>query len=316
MQESWQITYSRGLPTLAVWAMQPDFELHKWTLTQHTTAVNSLPTLSQARKDKERALTTAQTVTNGLFRRLGDLNIRAAGAIHGLIGDENEDMHKQLDMVFAIATGDSQKNEVSRAQLLAGVWHDFDVARQAETPSQAPLVMKQGTANVTAAQFAQLLQDAIAAQSTEATAARTLSSARTALRIADRQVNRHNKRWYAAWTKTYPVDTPEGDAARSDVPTEHGVPAPVALEIESLAVQPDKQVIVTYAEQGGDHATTLELLYQLPGEPDFGHGTKVVRRVQMAGPFAPGTLVRFCTHAANSTDDSVFSEVRQVGVPA
>ena len=64
------------------------------------------------------------------------------------------------------------------------------------------------------------------------------------------------------------------------------------------------------------HATTLELLYQLPGEPDFGHGTKVVRRVQMAGPFAPGTLVRFCTHAANSTDDSVFSEVRQVGVPA
>ncbi len=90
----------------------------------------------------------------------------------------------------------------------------------------------------------------------------------------------------------------------------------MALEIESLTVQTDKRVAVTYAEQGGDHATTLELQYQLPGETDFGHSTPVVRRVQMMGPFAPGTLVSFRTRAANSTPGVVLSAVAQVLVPA
>ena len=36
----------------------------------------------------------------------------------------------------------------------------------------------------------------------------------------------------------------------------------------------------------------------------------------MTGPFVPGTLVIFGTHAGNSTDDQVFSAVAQVQIPA
>ena len=194
---------------------------------------------------------------------------------------------------------------------------DFlDTARAAETPPKPALTLKQGTATVTATQFAQLLADFIAGQKSQSDAARAVSTAKTALRVANRQVDRNNKRWYVAWTKTYPAGTPEGDAARSDVPTEQGVPAPTPLEIESLVATPDKQVMVTVADWTGDHASTRELLYQLPGEPDFGNTTELTARVLMFGPFTPGTLVRFRTRVGNSKDHSVLGAIQQVVVPA
>ena len=90
----------------------------------------------------------------------------------------------------------------------------------------------------------------------------------------------------------------------------------MALEIASLTVEPDKRVAVTYAASGGDHASSLKLEYQLPGEEEFGHSIDVVRAGQTVGPFAPGALVSLRTHAGNSTDDAVLSAVVQVLIPA
>ena len=152
------------------------------------------------------------------------------------------------------------------------------------------------------------MADAIAAQQTEANAAKDVTNAKSALRVMERLVDRDSKRWYAAWLKLYPAGTPEGDAALANVPTETGVPVPVALEIALLNPQADHTVELTYATKGGKHATTLELQWKTGGDLDFGHSTPVVRPRQTVGPFAAGALVTFRTRVANSTAGVVLSQ--------
>ena len=242
--------------------------------------------------------------------------MRTAGSLQGLLSDDDEDLHHKLDKVFAIGSGDSKANEIRRAQELVGVWKEYDAAQQALTPPKTPLIMKQGLENVTATQFAQLLADTIAAQQAQTDAGRASSSARTALHVADRKADRGNKRWYAVWTKTYLPGTAEGDAARSTIPTEAGQPQPTALQIYSATPQAGRVVGLIYAEGGGAHAKTLELLYQLPGEPDFGHEQKVILDGQLVGPFPPNTLVGLRTRVSNSHAGVVWGDIVQVLIPA
>ena len=315
MKESWEIPHTRGVATLPVWALAPTFQLRKLTLAQHTANVNGLPDAAQGRDDKDLNLSDAQEAARDLFGKLGDLNVRIPGAIDNQIEDD-DDLHGQLDKVYAVTPGQSEDSELRRARLVVGLWAAFNQAQAAQTPPEPALTAKVNGVTMTQASFETLIANCLVAQQSVATAQTALTDAKAALSALARKVDRDNKRWYGAWTKLYPAGTPEGDNARSNVPTEEGTPAPTPLEIESLTVQVDKRVAVMYAEQGGEHATTLQLQYQLPGEADFGHDADAVRRVHMAGPFAPGTLVRFRTHAGNSTDDQVFSAVAQVQIPA
>ena len=121
---------------------------------------------------------------------------------------------------------------------------------------------------------------------------------------------------YAAWLKAYPAGTPEGDVARSRIPTEAGTPEPTALPIYSATPQAGRVVAIVYANEGGAHATTLELLCQLPGEPDFGHSTPVQLGGQLVGPFPPNTLVGLRTRVSNSHAGFVLGDIVQVLIPA
>ena len=129
-------------------------------------------------------------------------------------------------------------------------------------------------------------------------------------------MDRDNKRWYAAWTQQFPAGTPEGDAAFSQITTEQGVAAPVALQIATAVPQPNHSIVVTLETTGGAHATTRELLHKLPGDADFGHSQPIaaagaggVRPPVVIGPFAPGTVVEIRTRMANSTPGVVLGDV-------
>jgi hypothetical protein len=320
MDEYWQITHLRGIKTLAVWYMQAAFQITGATMAQHTTRVNSLPTLAAARDEFQADLSDERQARDNFFEKLYNLNTRVAPTIDGLITDDN-DLHGQLDLVYAAGHSKAQSSVLRRARLVAGLWADYNTQLAAETPARPPLEMKyavpggiEPAEDVLQADFVALIASALAAQQAEANAQRDLSDARSELRAADRRVDRDNKRWYLAWTKQFPEGTPEGDTARSEIPTEQGTPAPTPLQIESAVVQPGNTVLVTFGT-GGQHATTKELLYKLDSEADYGHTQPITGLNQFAGPFPAETTVTFITRVANSTAGFVMGNPVAAVIP-
>ena len=174
-------------------------------------------------------------------------------------------------------------------------------------PPKPPLTVDyQGTA-IGVAEFAALINAALAAQKTEAEKQRLVTNAKSALRSADRKLDRGNKRWYKAWVKAYPAGTPEGDAALSQVPTEQGVAVPSVLAILSATPLADHRVTITLDPSGGAHATTKELQTMLPGETEFGHATPITANSMTVGPFAAGASISFRTRVSNSNPGVVTS---------
>ena len=300
---------------VAAWAPVVTFKLRNLTLPQHTTNVNALPGLAQTRADKARALTDALTVHRGLFATLKGLNIRVPGLIDNQL-EADDKLHGQMDAIYAINVGQNEHDELRRARLVVGLWADFNAAQAALTPPEPALTVQVDDAPLGQPAFAALIEACVASQQTVADAGRDLTKAKEALRTKARQVDRDNKRWYGAWLKAYPAGTEAGDTARQNVPTEDHVQPPTALLIYSLTAHPDHTVSIVYAEGGGTHATTLEVLYLLPGEPDFGHQAKVMLDGQLIGPFPPNILVGVRTRVSNSTPGVVWGDIVQVLIPA
>ena len=315
MKEFWDISHRRGVASLPIWGMDDTVELRGLTLAQHTANVNALPVLAQTRVDKEALLTAALAASRVCFAEMAELNVRVPRAIEALL-DPEDGLHDQLDEIYAITAGKVEDADLRRARKVARLWKDFNTQQAAQTPPKPAFTPKFSGQPVTVAQFDTLLTTSLTAQDTEEAARKEVSKVKTALRVMDRKVDRDNKRWYAAWIQLYPEGTPEGDAARTNVPTEAGVPEPTPLPIFSLTAHPDHTGFVVYAEGGGLHASTMEVLYMLPGETEFGHTAKVILDGQLIGPFPPNTLVSVRTRVANSTPGVVWGDIVQVLIPA
>jgi hypothetical protein len=308
MNEYWEITHARAVATQAVWGMQPTFELNNLTRTQHGTLTDSLPTLAQTRDNKENDLTDALAAKHTVFDKLQNLAIRVPGLIDGLL-DDDDDLKEQLDAIYGIDPAASENSALRRARVILPLWTDVNTARAAAVPPKPALTVDYLGAPVAVADFSATIDLAIAKQKTEAEKQRDVTNAKSALRTADRKTDRANKRWYQAWLTAYPVGTPEGDAAVAQIPTEQGTAQAQVLPILSATAQPDHTVIVALDPAGGAHATTKELQYQLPGEPEFGHSTPITGNQLTAGPFTAGASVSFRTRVANSNPGFVTSPV-------
>jgi hypothetical protein len=316
MKEFWEITYERGIATNAVWAMQPAFELRGLTSTQHSDNVGTLPELAQVVADKEGDLSDAYESRNDYFAKLTSLIVRVPGVIDGML-TEDDDLHGQLDGIYSIDGQSSLASALRRARLVAPLWEDFNAQLAAATPPKPAFTIdyKQPGSDlppvtVTQADFAALIGNCEAALTSVAGVNRSVTNAKSALASLDKRVDRDNKRWYKAWVKNYPEGTPEGDAALSQIPAEQGTPEPNALEISSVDSHTNHTATINYPATGGEHATTLELLYKLPDEEDFGHAVPVTRPSQVVGPFPAGTVVIFVTRVSNSTPGVVFGTPR------
>lgn len=81
-------------------------------------------------------------------------------------------------------------------------------------------------------------------------------------------------------------------------------PSTTPLEIDTLTAS-GISVLVAYLAGGGDHATTLVLLWRVVGvERDFGHATPVNLAGQTVGPFSAGDVIQFKTRGSNSSGDT------------
>lgn len=311
MNEYWEITRERGVATQAVWDMQPAFEINNLTRTQHGTLTDSLPTLAQTRDNKENDLTDALAAKHTVFDKLQNLTIRVPGLIDGLL-DDDDDLKEQLDAIYGVNPATSENSALRRGRLLLPLWTDVNTARAAAVPPKPALTVDYLAAPVAVADFSATIDLALAKQKTEAEKQRDVTNSKSALRTADIKLDRGNKRWYKAWLLAFPVGTPEGDAAASQIPTEQGVAQAVVLLILSAVAQPDHTIIVTLDPAGGLHATTKELQYMLPGETEFGHSTPITSNSMTVGPFAAGASVSFRTRVSNSNPGFVTSPVVSV----
>ena len=312
MPDFWNSIHTRGVASYTVWGRKPLLELRDLTLAQHTANVDALPVLARALTDAEDALSTAQEICDHHFQRLRALNVQAPGAIETQL-QADDPLHGRLDGIYAITSGQTEADDLKRAGRVATLWRDFNALLAAHLPPKSPFTVPSGDDDLTVAEFEQLTLDAQAAFKTAEHKKDLLSDAKSALRIMARKVDRDNKRWYQMWTKLYPAGTPEGDAARENVPIDtHKPPPPAALPIYSLTARPDHTVAVVYAQEGGYHATKLELLYQLAGETEFGHAVAVDLQGQLIGPFPPNTLVAARTRVGNSTASNVWGDIVQV----
>ncbi len=313
MNEYWEITHERAVPTQALWGMQPTFELNQLTRTQHATLTDSLPALAQVRDNMENDLTQALAAKHTVFDKLSNLGVRMPGLIDGLLEDEDE-LKDQLDAIYAVDAFGSENSALRRARLLLPLWTDVNAARAAATPVKPALTIDYQTTPVAVADLSATIDAALLAQKTEAEKQRDVTNSKSALRTADRKLDRANKRWYKAWLLAFPVGTPEGDAAFSQIPTEAGTPVPSVLAILSATPLADRRVTLTLDPNGGAHATTKELQSLLPGETEFGHSTPITGNEVTVGPFDPGATIQFRTRVANSNPGFVTSPVVTVVV--
>ena len=313
MKEYWEITHERAVATQAVWGMKPTFELNKLTKAQHATLTDSLPTLAQARDNKENDLTEALAAKHNFFDKLRSLGTRVPGLIDGML-DDDDDLKDQLDAIYAVDPDLSESHILRRGRLILPLWIDVNAARAAAVPPKGELTLDYQGVSVGASNFGGDMVSAITAQKTEAERQRDVTNAKSALRTADRKTDRANKRWYQAWLKAWPVGTAEGDAAQSQIPTEQGTAQAQPLEILTLTALANHTVKVNLDPVGGAHATTKELQYQLPGETEFGHSTPITGLEMIVGPFSAGASVTLRTRVANSNPGTVPSAPKTVVV--
>ena len=315
MKEQWEIVRGRARTTVVVWGHQPAFSLRHLTLAQHAANEGRLEVLARARSDREGKLSDAREVAGRFFQRLASLNVRVPAIIGGAV-DGQEDLQAQLAKVFEVLPRPQPDQALHRARLVGELWSDFNADQQAQSPPQAPLVVREGETDLGQAEFGELYDDCLAAQKAVGQAAKEVTKAKAALGALVRQVDRDNKRWYRAWTRLFPAGTVEGDAARSNVPTEGRNRLPEPLEFGALTARPDGKVAVTYAEEGGRYAKSLELQWKLDGEAEFAHAAPLERAGQVVGPFAAGMKVALRTRVGTARRKKVFSQAQEVQIPA
>ncbi len=300
MPEFHQEAHQRGQQSIGVWGtFDPSFRVGALTLTAHTTDVGLLVTQADARGSQQDVLDDAMLARDGSFNAIRDIIIRVPQLIEATL-DEDDPLHDDLDDVYAI-NPNSQASLQERARRVVSLWTRANTARLGHSPPPplGPLLL----GSIGVADLQTLLANHPGLLQTVENERSELSQKSSLLNTTARRVDRNNKRWYLAWSKFFPVGSPENNAL-SQVDTGPTTPLPSAVEIDTL-VASGNNVAVTYVAGGGAHATTIVLLYQIVGtDPDFGHATPVDLDGQTVGPFPPGADIHFKTRASNSTGDT------------
>jgi len=305
MAEFQQEVHQRGQQTIGVWGtFDPSFQVGSLTLAVHTADVALLVTQADARGTQQDVLDDAMLVRDANFNAIRDTIVRVPQLIEATL-EEDDLLQNDLDDIYSISP-DSQASLQERARRVISLWNRANAVRAAKTPPLPALLL--GTTAV--ADLQTRLSNHPALLQTVENERSELNQKKSQLNSTARRVDRNNKRWYAAWSKNFPVDSPENNAL-SQIDTGPTTPAPSAQEIDTL-VASGNNVALTYLAGGGAHATTIVLLWQVVGtDPDFAHATPVVLPSQTVGPFPAGSEVLFKTRASNSSGDT-DSEVQAI----
>lgn len=304
MPEFWEVTHARAQQTNAVWETHnPTFMVETLDLATHqantTLLFSQVSDVVTAEDAHDQALDARDTN----LALIHTLNTRVPQIIRSNLKDEDP-LQKEVADVLKVKLGSFGK-ELNRARKLKSLWTRVDDMRAAMTPALPPIdrqgkvVADLDTAIAAHPTLMQAIEDELA----------ELNQAKSTLEATERVVDDANKDWYEAWSNYYDPGSPEHDAL-SQIETEGGTSPPGALELQ-LPVQNGMNVDVTYTPSGGQHATSLTLLWQVEGvDPGFDNSAMVVLAGQTIGPFEMGQTINIKTRAENSagaTDSNVQS---------
>lgn len=308
MPEFWEVTHTRAQQTNAVWnTFNPAFTVGALTLTAHQTNADLLFTQAGDVITQQDVLDGAISGRDQNLDVIHRLNTRVPQLIRSNLEDDDPLQKEVLD-VLAVDLGSFAK-ELKRARRLISLWTRVNAARAA-LPTPLPEIDRSGT---TVADLQTAVDDHPGLLQTIEDERANLSQVKSALEATEKLVDDGNKDWYEAWKNYYEEGTPEYDAL-SQIETEGGATVPTALEIESL-VQNGLSVEVSYVAGGGQHATTLTLLWQVEGvDPGFDNSTMVILAGQTIGPFEMDQTINVKTRAANSAG-STDSAVQSTALP-
>ena len=298
MAEFFEAVHQRGQQTLAVWNTHAaTFQVGALTLAAHTTDVALLMTHVNDRDVQQDVQDDAVLARDANFGALRDIVVRVPQLIEATLEDDDR-LHSDLDDVFAVDPNRTHGG-MERARRVVSLWNRVNILRAAMTPALPALTL----GATTVANLQTLLTNHPGLLQTVEDERSELNQKTSLLKTTSRRIDRNNKRWYAAWSQNFAIGSPENDAL-SQIDTGPTTPAPSALEIDTLTAA-GTSVQVAYVAGGGDHATTLVLLWRVVGiDPDFGHATAVNLAGQTIGPFSAGDEIQFKTRGSNSTGDT------------
>lgn len=208
---------------------------------------------------------------------------------------------KDVDDLFRVNPR-TEATILKRAGMLLPVWERANAALAALSPPQPEIALNiQGVAH-TAAMLAALLTTYAGLAKAMEEKSSALDGARADLRAHDRTCDRLNKDWYRL-AKAGADDDEALLRALGGIPTEPSTPAPEVVEIEHVTQggEDGRQVLVSYVAGGGDHATTQQLEWTLPGDAKpFTHTQPLDFSGNALGPLPPGTPLTLRTSVSNS----------------
>lgn len=298
MAEFFEAVHQRGQQTLAVWNTHAaTFQVGALTLAAHTTDVALLMTHVNDRDVQQDVQDDAVLARDANFGALRDIVVRVPQLIEATLEDDDR-LHSDLGDVFAVDPNRTHGG-MERARRVVSLWNRVNILRAAMTPALPALTL----GATTVANLQTLLTNHPGLLQTVEDERSELNQKTSLLKTTSRRIDRNNKRWYAAWSQNFAIGSPENDAL-SQIDTGPTTPAPSALKIDTLTAA-GTSVQVAYVAGGGDHATTLVLLWRVVGiDPDFGHATAVNLAGQTIGPFSAGDEIQFKTRGSNSTGDT------------
>ncbi len=302
--------YSRGQQTLAVWnTFAADFTVGALALAQHQADVARIQTAANARDLAQDAVDDARTARNASFQTIADLCVRVPRAIEGQI-ETGSPFHDEIAECRAIDL-DSQDAVLARARRVVNLWARYNTARAAMTPPLLALTVGPQTA----AGLQGLVTQHAALMQVVADKESLLGRKRSELKAAASVVDQDNKRWFAAWEGQFPAGSPEREALKQ-IDTGNATPPPEPLEIATAGATGVGRIAIAYVPGGGDHATTLELLWQRIGlDPDYTNSAPAQPGGQeIQDGFVSGQTIKFKTRTANSSGETE-SGIKQVVMP-
>ena len=315
--EYWEVTKDRAQKTLPVW------QTYVSALKIGTRGSADLEGLIDGFEPLVQERTGAQDDLDAAFRAvqtslliMQTLGVKVPQIIEAQL-DENAGIMQDVDDLFGTQPR-TESTILKRARDLYPVWVRANAAMAALVPTQPPIVRSiQGVAYTAVMLKAQLdgYTDLVTAMDNKESA---LNGKREALRGHDRVCDQLNKRWY----KAVKANAEAGSAlltALEGIPTEPSTPPPETMEIDHVVQggEQGRQALVSYVAGGGDHATTKQVQWSLPGEAEpWTHTAALDASGNALGPFPVGTVLTIRTLVSNSAGTRTTApRTMTIGVP-
>jgi hypothetical protein len=266
----------------------------------------ALEELAQRRDDALADFDAAGNAENQGFLALRALTLTLPKAAQANLEDGIAAETTLLDLLAPVYAVDPRNTELAqkRGKKLVSALHRINDYLTGLTPARAPVSSAgRGVAELEAAMSAQpalvqALEDAATA----------VSTARSALRTAATNLDRLNKRFYAALKAEA-----RSHALLSDALAQISIAGdnhPATLSIRSLVQggTDDRQVLINYVGDTYDGSTTSSVEWLLKGvDTGFAHSVAVDPSGNAIGPFAAGQIVQLRTRVRNANGSTTGS---------